>query len=755
MNKLKVWPHLTVIALLGALLGGVAVALWNKHETTAQAQALPSAARIERVDGAVGLARSLDNNNGAATQWIAATPNVPITVGDRIYARDNSRASLAFTGRNFARLNPRSSLDVLSLSNRRTQLALRDGSAVFDVGALAPGELFEVGTPLCAVDLNQPGLYEVGINDNGNTVVSVLSGLAQVVGLGGSGQIGKGEVLTLVRQTAADVVLSRLAPNYAGNLLNDYYSYQYPNLYDGRYSNYDAYLNDPYYYDPYNRYVSYQYVPDIIPGVEDLDYYGDWQDVSGYGYCWHPRVDTAWVPYQQGYWTTDEPYGLTWVSTEPWGYAPYHYGRWAYLSNQWFWVPDSINTQPAYAPALVAFVPLTQANEIGWVPLAPGDPYAPRYYSADWQPHYLTQTQIVQQQVVNLSVPGAVTVVPTQDFNRVIDRRVVTRVEPQTLANVRPVLDPLAVDQLRQAAMQTVAARRRIDVPPEIARRLDNTRVITSTAPVAPPFRRDLAQALRVEAVPDKQRAQKLQFRDERQATVAQQPVVDQARAQQMAALAAQAARGDHSARHQLEQLQRQQQQAERNAARQQVLVQPNNAAPPAANERAQQPAAQRAQGEQVGQTLRAQRQAERQQMSAAQQQQRAAMQQQIEAHREANRAAAIQARQAAVQRAQQERRHVQQTPAPPAARPQAQPQPRPQVVRPPVSAQPRPVPPPAPPQRAQPQREERRPPAQMRPPQAQPQPQVERRQGPPPQAAKPQPPPSGRPPGGGGKKHP
>jgi FecR protein len=744
MNGFKVWPHLTVIALLGALLGGAAVALWSKHETTVQAQALPNAARIERVDGEVGLDRSLDNN-GAPTQWLAATPNLPITVGDRIYVRDNSRASLAFTGRDFARLEPRSSLDVLSLSNRRTQLALRDGSCVFNVGALAPNELFEVATPLGAVDFDQPGLYQVGINDNGNTVISVLSGLAQVVGLGGSGQISKGEVLTLVGQTASDVVLSRLEPTYAGNLVNDYYSYQYPTLYDGRYTSYDAYLNDPYYYDPYNRYVSYQYVPDIIPGVEDLDAYGDWQDVSGYGHCWHPRVDAAWVPYQQGYWTTDEPYGLTWVSTEPWGYAPYHYGRWAYLSNQWFWVPDSINTQPAYAPALVAFVPLPQANEVGWVPLAPSDPYLPRYYSADWQPHYLTQTQIVQPQVVNLNVPGAVTVVPVQEFNRVIDRRVITRVDQQMIANVRPVLDPLAVAPLRQAAMQTSAARHRIDVPPEIARRLDNTQVITSTAPVAPPFRRDLPQALRVEAVPAKQRAQQLQFRDERQANVAQQPVVDQARAQQMAALATQAARGDRGARRQLEQLQRQQQQTERNVARQQTLVQQNNAAAQAANARAQQSAAQQAQGERVGQQLRAQREAERQQAFAAQQQQRAAMQQQIEAHREANRAAAMQAHQAAVQRAQQEHRHMQQTPAPLAVRPQVQAQPRPQVIRPPVSAQPRP----APPQRAQPQREERRPPA----PQAQPQPQMERKQGPPPQAAKPQP--AARQQNGGGKKHP
>ena len=66
-------------------------------------------------------------------------------------------------------------------------------------------------------------------------------------------------------------------------MVDDYYRYQYPNVYDGRYNNYDAYLSDPYYYDPYRRNVSYQYAPAFIPGLNDLDYYGDWQNVSGYG----------------------------------------------------------------------------------------------------------------------------------------------------------------------------------------------------------------------------------------------------------------------------------------------------------------------------------------------------------------------------------------------------------------------------------------------------------------------------------------
>src|SRR6266550_1732394 len=376
MTSIRVWPHMTIVAIICALVAGLGVAFYLKHEQTVSAESLPNAARIQRVDGEVALNNSIYNNqanNGADEQWIAATPNQPFSVGDRIYTRDNAHTSLAFSGRNFARLNPNTSLDVVSLGDRRTQLALRDGSAIFDIGYLQPNELFEVATPYGAVDFDQPGLYNVGLG-NGNAVVSVLSGLAQVVGLGGSGQISKGEMLTLAGQTAAQVLLSQLNNNDAGYLVNDYYSYQYPNLYDGRYSTYDAYLADPYYYDPYNRFNSYQYVSSAIPGVYDLDSYGNWQNVNGYGYAWSPRVDIGWAPYQQGYWMSDYPYGMTWVSTEPWGYAPYHYGRWANLNGQWFWIPDTVNTTPVYSPALVAFVPV-DANDIGWVPLGPGDPY--------------------------------------------------------------------------------------------------------------------------------------------------------------------------------------------------------------------------------------------------------------------------------------------------------------------------------------------------------------------------------------------
>jgi FecR protein len=646
MKHIKLWPHVTV-ALIVAIAAGIGVALYLRHEQTAQAESLPNAARIQRVEGEVALNNSLNDQN-ENTQWIAAVPNQPFSVGDRIYTRDKSRASVAFSGRNFARLEPNTALDVIALRDDATQLALRDGSAIFDVGYLAPGQIFEVATPQGAVDFVEPGLYDIGFDNNGSAIVSVLSGLAQVVGLGGSGRISKGELLTLAGQTAAQVVLSRLNRQDAGYLVDDYYRYQYPNYYDGRYVNYDAYLNDPYYYDPYRRDISYQYVSSNIPGTSDLGYYGDWQYLNGYGYAWSPRVDTYWSPYQEGQWFNDYPYGLTWVSSEPWGYAPYHYGRWIRNGDRWFWIPDGVNTSPTYSPALVAFVPLE--NEVGWVPLGQGDPYVMRYYDANWQPHYLSRGDVSPARLVNLNVPGAVTVVPLDQFDRQINGRVIRRLDPQTFVQVRPTLEPLTLTPLRNAVVHSAWGRGKIDLPPGIAKKLDQTAVVIGHTTPAPSFKRDLARAMRLETVPEKIKEQKLQIRDERNNEVARGEAF---RRQRIAELEAEAARGNRDARKQAQQLDQQlrkdQAEAQRQAAEQERVTREQ-----------QRQAAQQQRRQQVD-AQRAAQQQEQQQQRAARGQQRQAAQQQRQQQVDAQRAAQQQAQQQQRAAREQQRQAVQQ----------------------------------------------------------------------------------------------
>lgn len=273
-----------VIGALAAVvvISGLALLLTRSGSKAEASDIQPYAARVDRVDGSVGIARVQDQDK--EEDWAEATLNTPVTVGDRIYARDGSRASIALTGRNFVRLEPGTSVDVLSLEDHRTQLALRSGVALFDVGALESDDFYEVATPCGAVDFTQPGLYQIGM-DGENAIVSVLSGLAQVVGQDGSGYITKGQVLTLAGTAAAEAVAAKLAPDLAGQIVDGYYRDRYPSTYDGRYHDYDAYLSDPDYYDPYQSSASYQYLSADIPGINDLDTYGDWVDTSDNGRC--------------------------------------------------------------------------------------------------------------------------------------------------------------------------------------------------------------------------------------------------------------------------------------------------------------------------------------------------------------------------------------------------------------------------------------------------------------------------------------
>jgi hypothetical protein len=117
---------------------------------------------------------------------------------------------------------------------------------------------------------------------------------------------------------------------------------------------------------------------------------------------------------------------------------------------------------------------------------------------------------------VNLNVPGAVTVVPIDEFTRGFDWRRARKADRNMLAGVNPVLDPLLFTPLRNAVVHSAWGRGKKDIPPGIAKKLDDTVVVTSTAPVAPVFRPDLRRSMRVETVNDRSKGQKFKVKDER-----------------------------------------------------------------------------------------------------------------------------------------------------------------------------------------------------------------------------------------------
>ena len=84
-------------------------------------------------------------------------------------------------------------------------------------------------------------------------------------------------------------------------------------------------------------------------GMSDLNYYGNFLNVPGFGNVWQPYFTGAnWSPFMDGAWAFAPGAGYMWVSGYPWGWMPYHYGTWAFASPYgWFWQPGLWNSYAA------------------------------------------------------------------------------------------------------------------------------------------------------------------------------------------------------------------------------------------------------------------------------------------------------------------------------------------------------------------------------------------------------------------------
>src|SRR5215813_1967397 len=281
-------------------------------------------ARISLVEGEVSYQRS-NSSGDLGKDWFDATLNLPLEENDQIYSGSDGRAEIQLSGRNVVRISRDTNLRFTQFSPGAVQMALPIGSAYFRIDSLDKRQFevvdandagindplyFEVDTPTVAVTLVKEGVYRINVNEDGSTEVIVRQGQAEVYGQ---------EIGTVVVKKGKRVVVE--------------------NRDNGLFSGVDS-SN------------SARYVPAAVPGVYDLDNYGEWIDTPEYGRMWCPRgVAADWAPYRDGYWRWFPTYGWTWISYEPWGWAPYHYGRWAYVRERWCWAPvvNVVNVSPSLA----------------------------------------------------------------------------------------------------------------------------------------------------------------------------------------------------------------------------------------------------------------------------------------------------------------------------------------------------------------------------------------------------------------------
>ncbi|HEX7390723.1 MAG TPA: DUF6600 domain-containing protein [Acidiphilium sp.] len=440
------------IRFILAFSTAIGLALPALRTARAQTETAPPdrVGQIAAIDGPVSF-------DGSATGgWTQAALNYPVISGDALYTQPNAQAAIAIDWSRVT-LAGGTEFQVTSIDPNTVQAALSQGEVFLDLRDLAPGASYVVTTPRGAVTITRNGRYDILAGDqNDPTMVTVINGAAVMQGQDVSLDIGPGETATL---SGANPVNASL-----GGAQRDPFTMR---MLEVRQAPPPAYIPP---------------VVNRMTGAYQLAQYGSWTRTPQYGAIWYPRVAPGWVPYRDGHWAYVAPWGWTWVDADPWGFAPFHYGRWVQYGGRWGWAPAPVPYaapayyQPVYAPALVSFFSIGSgvslsvgitagaiaAGSIGWVPLAPGEPYLPWYHCP---PRYIRQVNYYNVR----NVDKIVNINRTTIINRtVINNYGPTRLINRGAATVMPASamrqgDPVA--RFAHPAPHTVLASARM-VPP-------------------------------------------------------------------------------------------------------------------------------------------------------------------------------------------------------------------------------------------------------------------------------------------------
>jgi hypothetical protein len=259
----------------------------------------------------------------------------------------------------------------VNLSSAQMQIQIGQGLANYEVFKNNQANI-EIDTPNVAIHpaMGEEGSYRILVNSDGETIVDVRKGSAEISTPQGSTRVERDQRITI--QGTADSA-----------------QYQVSGA-PGR-DDWDKWNGDR------DRVIegaqSWQHTNPYYTGSQDLDANGQWTNVPDYGSVWFPAEGPGWAPYRDGRWVYEPYYGWTWVSYEPWGWAPYHYGRWFVYGGNWGWWPGPVYAgyRPLWAPAYVSFFGFGGGGwgvgfgfgggfgSVGWLPCGPGDRFFPWY----------------------------------------------------------------------------------------------------------------------------------------------------------------------------------------------------------------------------------------------------------------------------------------------------------------------------------------------------------------------------------------
>ncbi len=296
-----------------------------------------SQARIVRLSDVQGSVQ-IDKNTGLGFE--NAFLNLPITQGTQVRTHDRGRAEIEFEDGSSLRLTPNTTVEfsTLGLSDsgkRISVIHLVEGMAY--VNWLGKDD-FTLNFSHQKVALDHAAHFRVNTSTE-LASLAVFKGDLDVEGPAGKVTVEKKKTATF---NVADDDKYTLANNVPDAPLDSW---------DKEASAYhDQYAK--------NNSSPYGY------GASDLNYYGSYSNVPGYGTMWQPYfAGVGWNPFMDGAWSWYPGMGYMFASAYPWGWMPYRYGSWMMVPGMgWMWQPGGWNSwvaTPRYSGTLPAnFHPL-------------------------------------------------------------------------------------------------------------------------------------------------------------------------------------------------------------------------------------------------------------------------------------------------------------------------------------------------------------------------------------------------------------
>jgi len=300
----------TQVALVVGLISAFAV-------TAAMAESHVRIVRLSEVQGAV----EIDRNAGQGYE--KASPNMPMVEGTKLATKADGRAEVEFEDGSTVRITPNTKIEFTALSlqdsgSKVSTVTLTQGLAYVDYTAKQKDNVFTVIFKDEKVRPEEAAHFRVSLQE-AVAELAVFRGDLKVDGLSGPVEVSKNKTVTFDLSNGNK---STLAKNIEDEPFDAWDKQQ--SKYQQEYASKGSYRDYPYGY-----------------GVSDLNYYGNYTNVPGYGMMWQPYfAGVGWDPFMDGSWMFYPGVGYTWVSAYPWGWMPYRYGSWNFVPGYgWMWAP--------------------------------------------------------------------------------------------------------------------------------------------------------------------------------------------------------------------------------------------------------------------------------------------------------------------------------------------------------------------------------------------------------------------------------